>query len=124
MKTFFNITIDGLGDRIEKRIQSTKLLKVRKNSVHAFYTPKEAIFTDSYRISIQLAMTYNIEMGGTVIKPIKQKRFNLHRFEYELYEIDKFGMYHNAPSELINVGVNTEEVDVVPCEYIVSQNNI
>ena len=124
MKTFFNITIDGLGDRIEKRIQSTKLLKVAKNSVHAFYTPKEAIFTDNYRVNIQLAMTFNIEMGGTVVKPIKQKRFNLHRFEYELYEIDKFGLYHNVTSDLINVEVYIEEVDVVPCECVISQNNI
>lgn len=123
MKTFFNITIEGLGDTQTFRIQSTKLHKFDQNAKFGFYRTKKKLQIDFYHVSIVLALTYSIELGGIVGKPIKQRRYAIHQVHHEVYTLNKGGMYVNQPPTLCSVNVELEEENVIPCHCTLSVDN-
>lgn len=123
MKTFFNITIEGLGDTQTFRVQSTKLRKFNENAKYGFYRLKQKLQIDYYYVSIVLALTYSVELGGTIGNPIKQRRYNIHQMHHEVYTLNKAGMYVNQPPTLCSASVELEEENVMPCFCTLSIEN-
>lgn len=123
MKTFFDIEITGLGEDTTIRLQSTKLRKAGENERYGVYIPKATITCNSYVVDIKLYLTYSVEMGGTIEKIKRQKRYTLHRFEYSLYQFDRNGMLHNQPNSLAKISVTMEEIDVEPFSCMISVFN-
>ena len=123
MKTFFNITIEGLGDTQTFRVQSTKLRKFDQSAKYGFYRLKRKLQINNYHVSIVLALTYSIELGGVVEKPIKQRRYTIHQVHHEVYTLDKEGMYINLSPTLCSVRVELEEENVIPCSCTLSVDN-
>lgn len=115
MKTFFNITIKGLGDTQTFRVQSTKLRKIDESAKYGFYRLKKKLKIGDYFINIVLALTYDIELGGVVEKLFVQRRYTVHQIHHEIYTLNSYGMYVNQPQKLCSVKVELEEVDVIPC---------
>ena len=123
MKTFFNITISGLGDEFTTRVQSTKLRKVDEYALCGIYAMRNNIVIDNYLVELKLMLSYSIEIGGTVGKVIKQRRYTLHGICYDIYSTDTNGMWHNQPKSLADISVDMEEVDVQPCTCTISVSN-
>lgn len=123
MKTFFNIEIEGLGDPFSTRIQSTKFHCVDKRKGYGYYRTSRMIRIDNYHVDIVLALTYDVEMGGTITHPIKQKRYHLHAYYHTIYCEDYDGMLHSQPSSMGIVIVSIEEEDVQPCNCTISVGN-
>ena len=123
MKTFFKISINGMGNAENIRIQSTKLIKIAKSVTAGYYKPKKLIVVGGYQIDIILALSYIVELGGTVTRPIKQRRYKLHKFVHEVHLIDCHGMLHNQRATLFDVSISIEEEDVQPCSCIISVDN-
>ena len=123
MKTFFNITIEGLGGTQTFRVQSTKLRKFDESTKYGFYRLKQKLQIDYYYINIVIALTYSIELGGIVQKPIKQRRYNIHQVHHEVYTLNKEGRYINQPQTLCNVSVELEEENIIPCFCTLSVDN-
>lgn len=123
MKTFFNITIEGLGDTQIFRIQSTKLRKFDESAKYGFYRLEQKLQVDNYHVSIVLALTYSIELGGIVLKLIKQRRYTIHQIHHEVYTLNKEGKYINQPPTLCSVSVELEEENVIPCFCTLSVEN-
>lgn len=123
MKTFFNITIEGIGDPLTIKVQSTKLRKFDQNSKYGFYRLSKKIEAGFYHIDIVLGLTYCIELGGTIIKPYKQRRYTIHQVHHEVYLLDRYDMYHCQPQSLCSVSVEIEEQDVQPCSCTISTDN-
>lgn len=123
MKTFFNITIEGLGDTQTFRVQSTRLRKFDESAKYGFYQLKQKLQVDYYYASIVLALTYSIELGGIVRKPIKQRRYTIHQIHHEVYTINNEGIYVNQPPTLCSVSVELDEENVIPCFCTLSVEN-
>lgn len=123
MKTYFNITIEGLGDTQTFRVQSTKLRKFDESAMYGFYRLKNKLQVDNYYINIVFALTYSIELGGIVRKPIKLRRYNIHQVHHEVYTLNRGGMYVNQPPTLCSVSVELEEENVIPCFCTLSVEN-
>lgn len=123
MKTFFNITIEGVGEPLTIKVQSTKLRKFDQNSRYGFYRIPKKIEVGFYHINVVLALTYYIELGGTIEKHLKQKRYTIYQVHHEVYTLDRYGMYHCQPQSLCSVSVEIEEQDVLPCSCIISTDN-
>lgn len=123
MKTFFNIIIEGIGEPLTIKVQSTKLRKFNQSSKYGFYRLSKKIEASYYHIEVVLALTYSVELGGTIIKPIKQKRYALHQVHHEVYVLDRYGMYHCQAQSLCSVRVEIEEQDVQPCSCTISTDN-
>lgn len=115
MNTFFNITIEGLGDTQTIRIKSTKLRKFYENAKYGFYRLPKKLQIGDYFIDIVLALTYDIELGGVVGRPIKQRRYTIHQIHHEVYTLSKEGMYINQQPTLCSVKLESEEVDFIQC---------
>lgn len=120
MKTFFDITVERLGITQTFRVQSTKLRKFDECAKYGFYRPKLKLQVGSYYISIVFALTYSIELGGMVGKPIKQRRYKIHQVYHEVYTLNKEGMYVNLPPTLYRVNAKLVEENVVPCSCTLS----
>lgn len=123
MRTFFMITIEGMGYTANLQIKHTQLHKVAEGTHVGFYEPKKPIVVADYQIRIWLALTYSVELGGTIIKPYKQRRYKLHFYSHEVYQLDGLGMLHNQPDSLFKVGISIEEQDVQPCSCTISTDN-
>lgn len=123
MKTFFNITIEGIGEPTTINVQSTKLRKFDQSSKYGFYRLRKMIEVDCYRISVVLALTHSVELGGFIGKHFKQKRYTIHQVHHEVYILDRNGIYHNQPQSLCSVRVEIDEQDVQPCLCTISTEN-
>ena len=123
MKTFFNITIKGIGEPLTIKVQSTKLRKLDQSSKYGFYRLGKKIESGFYHINVVLALTYSVELGGTVEKHFRQKRYAIHQVHHEVYVLDRYGMYHCQPQSLCSVSVEIEEQDVQPCSCTISTDN-
>lgn len=123
MKTFFNITIEGIGKPQVFRIQSTKLRKFDQSARYGFYRLQKILKVEDYHVSIVLALTYSVELGGVVSRTFKQRRYQVHQVHYELYTLDKNGMYVNQYPTLCSVSVTLDEQDVMPCNCTISVGN-
>lgn len=123
MKTFFNITIKGIGEPLTIKVQSTKLRKFDQSSKYGFYRLSKKIEAGFYHVSVVLALTYSVELGGTIEKHFKQKRYAIHQVHHEVYVLDRYGMYHCQPQSLCSVSVEIEEQDVQPCSCTISTDN-
>lgn len=115
MKTFFNITIEGLGDTQTFRVQSTKLRKFDESAKYGFYRLKKKIQVGNYYIGVVLALTYDVELGGIVGKLIRQRRYTIHQVHHEVYTLNREGMYINQSPTLCSVSVELEEQGVELC---------
>lgn len=123
MKTFFNITIEYKGDKQTFRVQSTKLHKFDKNAKYGFYRLKKKLQINHYHVSVVIALTYDIELGGMVRKLIKQRRYTIHQVYHEVYTLNGEGMYVNQSPTLCSVNVELEEENVIPCNCTLSVDN-
>ena len=115
MKTFFNITIEGLGDTQTFRVQSTKLRKFDKSAKYGFYRLKKKIQVGNYYIDVVLALTRDVELGGIVGKLIRQSRYTIHQVHHEVYTLSSEDMYINQSPTLCSVSVELEEQGVELC---------
>lgn len=123
MKTFFNISIDGLGKNYTIRIQSTGLRKMKESATFGVYQPKEVIKVGNFFIYINLYLTYSIELGGTVTEVFKQRRYNMLGFNYELYTEREDGFLRNIKQSWAQIKITIEEVDIRPCTCTISTDN-
>lgn len=122
MKTFFCIEIDIDGEHVVYKIKNTRLKKHSETRNYGVYIVNCDIMPRDFRVRVYIYATYNVEMGGTVIKPIKQRRYTLHGYKYEVWQFDKNGMLHNQPKSLAKVNVTMEESDVLPCKCTIKFN--
>lgn len=123
MKTYFCITIKGMGEEQVFIIQSTLLRKFDQSDKYGFYRPKNKLLFHNYHISVALALTYNIEIGSIGSKVIKQRRYKIHQVHHEVYILSQEGIYVNQPRTLCSVCVNLVEEDVIPCDCTLSIEN-
>lgn len=122
MKTFFYIDIDINGEHVVYKIKNTKLKKHSETRNYGVYGVNCDILPGDYRVRVYIYATYNVEMGGIVAKPIKQRRYTLHGYNYEVWQFDGKGMLHNQPKGLANVSVVLEEGDILPCKCTIKFN--
>lgn len=70
MKTFFNITIEGLGDTQTFRIQSTKLRKFDQNAKYGFYRLKNTLNGEGMYVNQQQTLcSVNVELEEVDVMP-------------------------------------------------------
>lgn len=122
MKTFFNIEINIDGEHVVYKIKNTKLKKHSETRSYGVYIVNCDILPRDFRVRVYIHATYNVEMGGTVTKPIKQRRYTLRGYNYEVWQFDSKGMLHNQPKGLASVTVTLEESDVLPCNCTIKVN--
>lgn len=122
MKTFFNIDINIDGEHVVYKIKNTKLKKHSETRNYGVYIVNCDILPRDYRVRVIIYATYNVEMGGTVKKPIRQRRYTLYGYDYEVWQFDEKGMLHNQPRSLADVTVTLEESDVIPCMCTIKFN--
>lgn len=120
MKTFFNITIEGIGKPQVFRVQSTQLRKFDQSDKYGFYRLQRMLQIEDYYVNVVLALTYSVELGGIISKVHKQRRYQVHQVHHELYAICPNGMYINLSPTLCSVSVTIDEQDVIPCNCIIS----
>ena len=109
MKTFFQIQIKANGEIREFKVQSTKLKKQHETKLYGIYSPKLTLFVSCYEIDLFLYLTHRVELCGTCGKPVKQKRFTLYKYSYDVYLITDSGMEINVLPDIANVNVSLIE---------------
>lgn len=122
MKTFFDITINCNGQCENIRIQSTKLRKYSETRKCGIYKPKQTITIGIYQIDIYLFLTHRVELCGTCGKPIKQKRYTLHKHDYEAYMVTEAGLLINVFPEIAKIHVVPIENDFVDDGVVILDN--
>lgn len=122
MKTFFNIAIDINGEHVVYKIKNTKLKKHSETREYGVYIANCDILPSKFRIRVYTYATYNVELGGTIARHFKQRRYTLHGYNYEVWQFDEMGMLHNQPKGLASVSITLEESDVLPCNCTIKFN--
>lgn len=122
MKTFFNITIECNGQRESISIQPTKLRKYSEAKTYGVYKPKQTITIGIYQIDISLFLTHRVELCGTCGKPTKQKRYTLHKYDYEVYMITYTGMLKHVLPEIAKIHIILRETDFIEDGVVISDN--
>lgn len=122
MKTFFNIDINIDGEQVAYRIKNTKLKKHSETRNYGVYIVNCDILPRDFRVRVYIYATYNVEMGGTITKLIRQRRYTLHGYNYEVWQFDKKGMLHNQPKNLACVTVTLDESDIITCTCTIKVN--
>lgn len=122
MKTFFEIQIKCNGQCETLRIKSTKLRKYSETKTCGVYTPKMTIIVSIYEIDIYLYLTHRVEMCGTCGKPVKQKRYTLHKYDHEVYLATDSGLLMNTFPDIASVVVTMTEEGVLEDGVTIQEN--
>lgn len=122
MKTFLDITVQCNGQCKNIRIQTKKLRKYSETKKYGIYIPKDKITISTYQIDLYLCLTYRVELCGTCGKPGKQKRYTLHKHDYEVYMVTYTGMLSHVLSNVAKIHIALVEEDVIEDGVVILEN--